>query len=343
MSHSSRIPRSVISSSPARCGASLLLGALALLPASGCEDTNAGGGQPNTGGEFTWPAAKPVAKGDYASTVAETHCSSIADCCRSGGFAFDEADCVRNARALFTALVDDMSSKPNRTYDDAAAGRCVEALRAMNTACNDRAIEEALEDGCRGVFAGVLPLGAACTMGSECAEGQGQDVYCNEGKCTLSDASSRPRGVRGDVCIGSCEGEPDQGDYCSNPPDAEAVECWRSDGVYCSHETRKCEALAAPGEACIAADGEGTCVDGARCQEGACVASANGDACRGPGDRSCPGASNCDLESSTCQPRKVNGQACRQNDGCLSLSCRSGLCAAFTVASEVACSGFKPD
>lgn len=336
MSHSSWVPRSVTSSSAARCGASLLLGALALLPASGCEDSSTGGGQPNTGDEFTWP----VAKSDFASKLAEAHCGSIAGCCRSGGFAFEEEACLGSARAQFSAWVDEETSKPNRSFDEAAAGRCIAGWRAMNTACDDRALAEAANDACGGVIPGVLALGAACTSSSECAAGPGEEVDCDEGKCALSDSpSSLPRGAEGAACIGSCEGEPGHGYSCTHRPDVQGALCWSSDGVYCSGETDQCEPLAAVGQACSLGSSSGVCVIGARCQDGVCVATANGDACSGSSDNTCPAGSTCDSASKTCQPRKANGEACNEDYACASLECRNSRCVDYTVASGPTCAG----
>lgn len=349
MSHSSWVPRSFTSSGAARCRAALLLAALALLTASGCENPSTGGGepngsggqpngsggQPNTGGTSTGP----VEEANYASALAEANCTGISGCCRSGGFAFDEASCVDRVRAQYSALVDSRSREPNLRFDEAAAARCVAAIRAANAACTDKALAEATYGACNGVFAGTLALGAACTSSIECAAGPGEHVACDQGKCARWDSEPRlPRGVEGVACAASCQGDPSR-DYC--PVWGEEVTgalCWSGDELYCSPETERCVALAAVGDACGAGADDDPCVDRARCQDGVCIAAVIGDPC-GSAGRDCPAASRCDAESRTCRARKANGHACFQGDDCVSLECRSGICTDFTRASNDSCSG----
>ena len=115
-------------------------------------------------------------------------------------------------------------------------------------------------------------------------------------------------------------------------------------GQYCDGDTRECEDLKAPGEACELSQ---QCQDLLDCLDGVCCSERECPACRNCGSdgecsivvaseedvtgRDCEGAFSCDAEGSC---KQVLGEACGSDANCVSGNCVDGVCCSERACDE---------
>ncbi len=286
--------------------------------------------------------AELVSQARFPERYANVWCQSVAACCATAEITYDPSTCQAQARDLARAMLANRVAGET-TYSAAAGTLCLERLERALKSCE---IEEA-SSACSLIFVGRSPDGTPCANGSACASG-----YCALGEAALSgicaEASYRPpsHGKAGEPCVGSC-GVP--GSFqcpTSLLPSSEGTTsyCYAEDGLYCRFDSDSiaalsCQPYAAVGEAC---DAELSCVPGAFCADGSCVAQQSSGPCRDTPEL-CEAHSYCDTKEQ-CQAKKPNGAACRSGEECTSNSCSSneqpeGVCDSGNTLTARACSG----
>jgi hypothetical protein len=290
-------------------------------------------------------AAEPVPVASFGSSFADAFCQ-IGNCCEREGYAFVASTCKTTMKAYVDAIVNEELADPGVTFDDAAAGDCIEAYRKLVTGCTDRSLGDATETACQGIFRGTVPEGGACMVDAACAELPGAGyVTCDTGVCThrVDDFNTTPRAKLGEPCSSSCE-EDGNGFSCSGggggagsgpPPGAGA--CYKNDGLYCT-QAHVCAAVPKIGEPCR--DGY-VCETDSYCNGSVCVASIATGPC--PGYDECLSTSYCDDTTRTCIPQKSNGSACNGDFECVSDQCEGDVCRDWTVANPSYCAGVVDD
>lgn len=103
----------------------------------------------------------------FSTRFGSAYCDTLGPCCRAASLAYDSATCKQTATAFFQGYVADNSGK---TYDAAAAGRCLDAVEVALQSC------QKLEDqttgvACANIFLGSVPVGGACKDDTDCANG----------------------------------------------------------------------------------------------------------------------------------------------------------------------------
>ncbi len=260
--------------------------------------------------------AAPVPFATLANQLADAWCDNIGGCCQAASIAFNVASCKQ---AVLATLNPGLAQENNQNihYDSAAAGRCVAAYGSTAQSCKD---DGSVDTACQGVFSGVLPAGAACTISDECASPTNADAYCAGGDSTNASAQgvctvetfAGVHGKLGQACQGSCGAD---GDCTSNGqagtvPVTMTTSCFTADGLQCDAATQTCQALIVLGRACSGED----CVAGAVCINGACsMPQADGAVCAGDSEcasGACVYGAN-PLATGTCGQRSLaNQQTC---------------------------------
>jgi hypothetical protein len=267
-------------------------------------------------------------------------CDSVAPCCSSVGIAYDAASCKAAATTFFQNYVSENNS-PLTMYDSAAAGRCLDAVKASLQAC------KGLDDNttgvaCADIFVGTVAAGGACTTNTECAGGARcvTDAANPATAHCVAPPPAQAHGKAGQACNGSCITlgsatdcfiAPSSG---NSPP---ASTCYSSDGLHCSSQTQVCIAFAQIGQACES----GSCASGAFCDAGTCAAQRDSGSCLTASD-ACSSKSFCD-GTGQCLLKKADGAACQESSECASDSCSqnasgAGVCGGNAVTSAL-CAG----
>jgi hypothetical protein len=205
---------------------------------------------------------------------------------------------------------------------------CADATRCATTCATNA--DCAPPSSCNGGVCGRLPLGAACTISSDC-----QSAFCVDGVCCNS------------ACSGACQAcnTPGRAGMCSPIPAGmqDPVFCPVTPASSCGTDGT-CDGagacrLSPPGTLCAPATCAGsvltqarTCNGAGACQPGTAVSCAP-FTCQAPqGCRtSCATSADCVpgtfcAPGALCQPQRGPGQACAANEWCISQSCVAGLC-----------------
>jgi hypothetical protein len=251
-------------------------------------------------------SAAPVQQRELPSRIAGLICNSMATCCQSDGFAFDNAGCKSN---LASELEGNLQREfiANLEYDAQAAGDCLAAAQ-VSLQCGE--VEDNIP-ACERMFYGTLELGAPCTDAAECREADGQSVSCmsedgvSAQVCTLILRTFLRRGNAGEGCFTTCSAEAEDCDWGSTPAvsgppvgPSEPVGCYREDGLFCERGT--CAPLRAIGEAC-------------------------------EDYASCAGDGFCDYITARCSLRRANGEPCQSGNECQSGRCESAASSSAEV------------
>jgi len=281
--------------------------------------------------------AELVSQARFPERFADVWCRSIAPCCASAQTAYDSATCLSQAEGFASSMLANRVVG-DTTYSAVAGTSCLGRLERALKNCE---IEEA-STACSLIFVGPAPEGTPCANGSVCASG-----YCALGEAALSGVCAAANyrapihGKTGDPCVGSC-GVP--GSFqcpTSLLPNAEGTTtyCYAEDGLYCTFDSELLEALtcrpyAVVGEPCD----EVTCIPGAFCAAGICLAQRASGSCAHTPDV-CQPHSYCDT-TQQCQPKGSNGSACVTGEECTSSSCSAaGTCDSGNELVARACSG----
>jgi hypothetical protein len=283
----------------ARWGCATVLGAT-LLGTPACSSGNQGGS-----------SAAPVAEAAFPDQGAAALCDGLGTCCRSQGFAFDDAACRSVWRGQLASFAPASTAV---VYDANAAGECLSAMRSTLAACSATTVNS---DACERIHVGTKPAGATCTGSEECAAPAGGSAYCDDSPSLDGGASPSVcvvdlplvHGTLDQSCSSTCTvdgssescGGSTSSSGVSQP--ATNVACYTNDGLYCS-STYTCERQSQIGSAC---SGWLSCVDGAYC----------------------------DAEG-ICEAKKADGQACGSStayDECIGYCTASAVCASETSSS----------
>ena len=277
----------------------------------------------------------------FSTRFGTAYCDSIAPCCSAASLAYDSATCKQTATAFFQAYVADNNGK---TYDAAAAGRCLDAVEEALRACQ-KFEDQTTGAACANLFVGSIPVGGACKDDTDCANGGscGSDPNNSGGGLVcLAQAGTTTHAKAGEGCNGNCTSSDGVTECSGSAVGSSGVAgiCYASDGLYCS-QTQVCTPLAQIGEACES----GGCVTGAFCDAGTCAAQRDSGSCSDAQD-ACSANSFCDITSGQCTPKKAAGAVCNQSSDCLSDECSASAsatgqstCAASGAASLMSCAG----
>jgi hypothetical protein len=295
-------------------------------------------------GKSTTSETGSVPLAQFPSLFSAALCDTIAPCCTAASVPYDSATCKRTATLFFQQYVDE-SSGPSTTYDAAAAGTCVDALKTALQSCS-KFTDETTGAACSHIFVGSVPVSGACKADSECASGScafdQTDPTGQAGVCVAAPGGTHAKA--GAACNGDCvisNGSTD----CSSSGNAgdspgASGSCYASDGLFCSSLTKVCTALAPVGAAC---EPQG-CVAGAFCNGGTCAAQRDSGPCSDAD--ACSAKSYCDFTTSQCLPKKADGAACDRSSQCLNDECTDGNtvpgetnCASSDVATPKMCAG----
>jgi hypothetical protein len=268
--------------------------AIALLACGGKTDEGAGASPA--------PPASPVAEADYVDRVVAAVCDNLPACCAGSGYSFDHAGCERTVREEL-----DAGPVPNATWDESAAGSCVQALATIAAACDENA---ANTEPCSATYRGTLPEGSVCMHEDQCLD-PGSGAWCvfDEGSATGTCVALKPvvRGQLGDACNGTCAST-----RCGILPSISPgpwVSCYLSDGLTCNFLSGVCSTLPKVGEPCPSA----YCASGGFCQ---------------PGEA-----------APVCASLLADGASCLIGEQCRTGYCDSGVCSPGGLASPELCSG----
>jgi hypothetical protein len=258
------------------CGSLLLIGGAASACGSAASDGN----------------SEAAAAQAFATQATTEVCNALGACCGAASFPFDATECSTAIGPAIAQQFEDEATTGTH-LDAAAAQRCLSGIQAITQSCT--APDGFLNDDCRTVFVGTVPVGGHCDLHSACAPENGVPAVCVEqdlddpelpGTCVLNPTNVVPHGQLGDACTSTCFGKSACIESSSSTPPA----CYNSDGLYCS--------LAAQ---CIARG----------------VA---GDSCRGSSE--CAADTYCDtIATRQCQPVLGIGAACRDQAECESRFC----------------------
>jgi len=284
--------------------------------------------------------AGAVSQAQFPERFASVWCQAVEPCCASERIAYEPATCRSQARDYAASLLATRLTG-DTTYSAAAGTACLGRLEQALKACE---LEDA-STACTLIFVGPSPEGTPCANGSACASG-----YCALGEaglsgvCAAANYRAPSHGKRGESCVGSC-GVPGSFQCPSSLlPNSEGTTtyCYAEDKLYCTFDSDLLDALSCQPYAAIgAACGEVSCIPGAFCDAGTCVAQQATGPCADTPDR-CAVESYCDGDQQ-CQAKQANGAACLSGEECSSSSCSSdgqeGVCDSGSALTARACSG----
>lgn len=235
---------------------------------------------------------------NFAAQATTQVCNSLGACCGASSFPFDATEC-KTAIGPAIAQQFEAEAVPSSRLDAAAAQRCLNGIQDIAQSCT--APTGFLNDDCRTVFVGTVPVGGDCDLDAACAPENGVPAVCvmrnlyNEdtsGTCVLPPPLVVPHGKLGDACTATCIG---QGACIESSSSASSVPppCYNSDGLYCS-PAGECVAQGVAGDSC---HGSPQCSVGTYCDTTAtrqCLPALGiGDTCRSQLEcesRFCPGS-----------------------------------------------------
>jgi len=220
----------------------------------------------------------------YPARFASTWCELQTRCCQEAGGS-PEDGCKAAYESLY-AQGSQEAEASGAIFDDAAAERCLNALREFDCALGDRVLQEqVLNRVCSYIWKGVVPPGGACRDRVSCAlpevsDGASAEVFCSGSTCVQTvyqpvggscapTCASSPCYTRTDCdpAVAICDG-----DICvAAPPlpnEGEACTASCAEGLFCGGGV--CVPLLATGETCTY-DGE--------CRSGPCHQRCEGNTC----------------------------------------------------------------
>lgn len=301
-----------------------------------------------------------VTSDQFAAEYAQALCTSLQPCCVQNGITQDYGACTQGWQAQVQTLVNGAVASGN--YDITAATNCVQQVRAAAAAgCGPGpGTLSAARATCQSVFAGQLPLGAACTSVSQCAQMDGSVVTCAVPPQQAPDASTTggqlPLAATGTILDGLSVSIEDTAVCVTVPPsDAGTPACaiqadagtdtCESQGAYCDPTALTCQPLNSAGGLCDPAVAS-SCAAGNYCvtsgaAKGTCAA-ANpvGSTCTNAAQCAPPGV--CDVANTQkCIPVLNPGQSCNANFECSIGVCDPGTstCLTNAIATTAACNG----
>jgi hypothetical protein len=280
----------------------------------------------------------PVSLDQFPQQFASAYCDTIAPCCTKAEIPY---------------------SDPYTTYDAAAAGNCLAALKQAMQAC--KSPDSGLENSaCGEIFKGSLANGTACTQSVDCVSG-----YCRLDSDGVTRACADPssptaaqpaHGKAGDACGGDCfestttfSGVSTSQMLCEETniavPHPALPFCYASEGVHCSPASETCEAFPALGGACP----DGVCGTGAYCDSATLVCTAPHDSGPCQFSQECSAKSYCDELTRQCLAKKPDGYSCSSDDECVNALCSAqtsttsqsatAICGPLPAATPDTCSG----
>jgi len=250
----------------------------------------------------------------------------LAACCTNAGVALDDEACrafhePRMVQHFVTQMF--LGSE----LDTAAAQRCLDSIGKVSDGCTVQfRVGGDLPDACDALFKGAVPLGGKCDSrpGHGCITSLDHPAFCDvpydpisgdsaeAGVCRVSSSLSVHRTV-GQTCSNTCIG----GKHGACDGAGAGGNCYTSDGLFCSSESQRCEALHVSGERCNPA--------GLDCAPGTYCSSAGSD---------CLPGTACDLEDFTCAPLTVSGEGEPCDQG--------AVCAEGTYCEDSTCAPLRP-
>jgi hypothetical protein len=314
-----------------RTAAAHLVGALALVTATGCDG----------GGAIPFDQLQPSLLG--AVCHLEVLC----------GIFPDAATCMVSVYAephLFDTLGPDIASG-KVVYDGAKARACVDSINGLSS-CDRSALATLDLDpvcGANTVFKGTVAAGGPCFFSEECAAAgtcQKTDTSCTSDMCCAGTciAMPAPLPVGGDcsvagatcasgtVCVFDSSTSPPT-ETCQTPvgigaPCVSVNSC--TDPLYCDVTSKTCQSPVATGEACNPSNASLGCNNPHDlCDPTTMICTAKlglGSVCNTGG--TCASYAVCDTATSTCVERPTTGASCDPTNG---PSCLGGTCDATTL------------
>ncbi len=191
-------------------------------------------------------SSEPVALEDLVKASSEVSCAKLFDCCTAEerkDLPYESEEACRTTGAAYgpalTRGISESIEAGRVSYDAAAAGRCIDSMRAAS--CTE--YQTGSRTGCDDVLEPLVPVGGACLESSECIAG-----YCDG-----TDESVEP------PVLGVCEARRENG--------AECIQDNQCTSDFCDYDLGTCSALHADGEPCSYDDDcasdycndEGTC------------------------------------------------------------------------------------
>jgi hypothetical protein len=260
----------------------------------------------------------------------------MASCCRTHGFAYEEATCKGSVEGQFRALMLKEQAFAAH-FDPVVAGQCLEAFNAVYSGCGS-VDPKTFNDTCRHIFAGTVAPGAACSDSSECKDPEGGNAYCDT-VCKLDVPLATRHGTAGEACSTTCSIE-EGGSNCNSVgvpapgqiPSAAPAACYTNDGLKCDGISQKCVALPKLGESCTF-----DCAAGSYCSSGKCAAQVDIGSCANY-STACSSKSYCNFDTHECAPRKQDGDACQSGGECQTDHCTHGRCGKVPVNASI-CAG----
>jgi hypothetical protein len=254
-----------------------------------------------------------VSRADFAPQAAKIFCDSFAQCCSAQGQSVNAQSCTSTLSNMFEQSWAELGNRVG--YDADAAGVCLSALRA-SVRCGSSE-DEAIDDACRNVFIGTVPVGQACQSSQECAQPASGRAYCDpngsnavqQSICTLE--TEAKHAALGEACFSTCDGSSCSA-VASPAPGGGAAPvdkfCYRKDGLYCG-PSAVCAPLKQVGSSCDSYD---ACVIG----------------------------SICTTDTKVCSAPRPNGSACERDSECASGDCADGtICQPLVPPADLCASG----
>jgi hypothetical protein len=265
----------------------------------------------------------PVALESYCDEYSRVTCGAAQKCgCLDS---LTSAFCPTQMKDECKDEVVTVAQQGKRSYDAAAAGRCLSELDAVLGECSSALLEERMPGSCDQILVGKVKAGGACGSSEDCAA----PLECLTSVCTEMPgenqkclASSR---CAADLYCGAddlCHRPNAQGGAC--PTGSEAC----ADNLYCDTRTMTCQPPIASGESCAHATSE--CDDDLYCSSAKTCAPypGLGQSCTASSSV-CADGLYCDSKK-VCQAQLASGATCTGSDQCLSEECSKGVCTTDT-------------
>lgn len=262
------------------------------------------------------PASEGIPIESLRAELETAECERLVRC----GLMPDDATCaqlVSMPAPIMQLLADVVYGEVE--YDGQAAQACVDALRARG--CDALAPAISGVEACRDMFQGSIPVGGACLVDGECADG----AFCDRSLCEGGDA----------CCGGVCSRDPVRAaidEDCSQRACVEGAYCDETAGEDSGDGLPRCKARRDNGEDCTSSD---ECKEGQRCsgegEEGKCyILAKEGERCNADLEVACLSLDTwCDPAESKCVRLPGAGEPCAEGDRCLGYAyCDGGTCEA---------------
>jgi hypothetical protein len=184
-------------------------------------------------------SSEAAAAQNFAAQATQQVCNALGACCGASSFPFDATECSTVIGPPIAQQFE-AEARPGSHLDAAAAQRCLSGIQGIAQSCTAPA--GFLNDDCRTVFVGTVPVGGDCNLDDACAPENGVPAVCVvqnldspdlPGTCQLTPTNVVPHGKLGDACTSTCIGQ----DACiesSSSASRDPAPCYNSDGLYCS-------------------------------------------------------------------------------------------------------------